>query len=940
MNISLDRRQFIKLIAATGAIAQTACSRPPPETILPYVHMPERMLPGAPEYYATAFVQHGYAIGVLIESNMGRPIKIEGNPHHPASRGATNTFAQASILQLWDPDRSRSVRRDGIVSTWSEWLSAISSISVEAQKNRGAGLRILTGNITSPTLLAQLQQLKIQFPNLHWHTYEPLHNDNASAGATLAFGKPLDVIYRIERANVIVTLDADFLSHGPAATIYAREFAARRRPDHAAGMNRVYALECSPGLLGTVADHRIPLSPAELERAAWQLAELIEGNTINDAPNWLQQIALDLNRHRGESLIIAGPRLPPSLHALAHSLNERLNNSQHTIQYIAPVVPPQNASLQELVSAMSDGGVDTLFILNNNAVYQAPAALEFSAALKHVRCSIHAGFYVDETARQCQWHVPLAHTYEQWSDARAYDGTATIVQPLIAPLYGGTSPHEILNRLLGNESRSAYDTVRAYWRSLRSENFDAFWQSVLQRGVIADSAFPSQTVVARPVEKSRALNDASLTAIFAADPAVDDGEYSNNGWLQELPRPLSAMTWDNAALMSVATARRYNVNNGDIVELQHNGRRLQTPVWIVPGHADRAITLPLGYGRWAAGNSGNGVGFNAYALRPVDSSWFIDGIQLRKLGTRYSFALTQTQTDSADRKPVLHATLTELRAQPEFVRIDTEKNSGAGSLYPEYSYDNYKWGMTIDLSACIGCNACTIACQAENNIPVVGKNEVARGRHMHWIRVDHYFEGSKEDESAQKNPTVLYQPVPCMHCERAPCEEVCPVGATMHDSEGLNVQVYNRCVGTRFCSNNCPYKVRRFNFLQYADRERESLKAQRNPEVTVRQRGVMEKCTYCLQRITRGRIEAEKRGTPLRDGEIVTACQAVCPTQAIAFGNLNDGDSAVARAQHSSRNYTLLEELNTKPRTTYLAKISNPNASISAQLSKPEPRDA
>jgi molybdopterin-containing oxidoreductase family iron-sulfur binding subunit len=570
---------------------------------------------------------------------------------------------------------------------------------------------------------------------------------------------------------------------------------------------------------------------------------------------------------------------------------------------------------------MRAGRVDTLLMLDANPVYDAPADLEFVQALARVLFPVHLGLYRDETARHAAWHLPLSHPYEHWSDARAHDGTTSIVQPVIAPLYRGRSPHELIALVADDALRSGHAIVQRYWRrQAGAAAFEAFWQASLRSGVIEGTAFPPLKSKATHTPPAPPFEAPALTAIFVADPATGAGEFANNGWLQELPRPFTKLTWDNAALIGEATARRHGLVNGDVVRLSRRDapdRMLEIPVWIVRRHAEGVVTLPLGYGRSAAGRVGNGVGFDTYRLRRATAHGHSD-IDLRKTGRRHEFSCVQPHMSTEGRDIVRMAMLDDYRSNPHFATDAPRRRVPEESLYPEWEYRDYKWGMAIDLNACIGCNACTIACQAENNIPVVGREQVALGREMHWIRVDRYEVG---DRSA-------FQPVPCMHCETAPCEEVCPVEASIHDSEGLNVQVYNRCVGTRFCSNNCPYKVRRFNFLQYANTDIESLKAVQNPEVTVRQRGVMEKCTYCVQRITRGRIEAEKLGRKLRDGEVVTACQAVCPTEAIVFGDLNDPDSKVQRAKASPLDYALLAELNTRPRTTYTAMVVNPDPKL------------
>jgi len=921
------RRRFLKLMAASAALAGAGCSGPPAEQILPYVRMPESLVPGQPLFYASSFVRRGLAHGVLVESNMGRPTKVEGNPDHPASRGATDVFAQASVLQLWDPDRSQAVQRGDQPASWAAFELALNERRAGFDKDGGAGLRILTGDVSSPTLAAQLAALLRKYPAARWHSYDPLHDDGAASAAEIAFGQPLDTLYRIERAAVVLTLDADLFGDWPGAIGHARDFTAGRRLGANPSAKRLYAMEASAALTGAFADNRLARAPREIERALWRIAARLgaapEAGVAPDlaGARWEAAVAKALAASRGHAVVAAGPSLHPATRALVHRLNATLGNIGSTVLHIAPVsvAPPQHAqSVAQLAHAMHAGAVDTLLILDANPVYTAPADLEFAQAMRCVALSAHLGLYRDETARSAGWHLPLAHCYEQWSDARAHDGTAGIVQPLIAPLYGARSAHEVLAIVLGDAQRNGHALVRGTWREVRGAGFEQFWQDALRRGVIDGSA--SQALAVRPAARidPPRQDEHGIRVVFCADPAVDGGEFANNAWLQELPRPLSQLTWDNAALLGPATAARLGVASGDVVQVRLAGRALAAPVCVLPAQAEDTLTLPLGYGRSAAGSVGDGVGFNAYRLRTLAALGGAAMAEISKTGAVHALALRQREADMHGRAIVRVADAGRFRRQPDFAHALERERVPEQSLYPPVAYQEYKWGMAIDLNACIGCAACTIACQAENNIPVVGKDEVMRGRAMHWIRVDRYHSEGR----------TLFQPVPCMHCENAPCEQVCPVGATVHDSEGLNVQVYNRCIGTRFCSNNCPYKVRRFNFLQYSNTTLAQLKALQNPEVTVRRRGVMEKCTYCLQRISRARIEAEKLERRILDGELVTACQAVCPTQAIVFGDLNDPSSAVRRAKAAALDYTLLPELNTHPRTTYAARVVNPDPEL------------
>ena len=918
------RREFLKALAAASA-ALAACARKPFETIVPYVYGPPQGDYGKPVFYATACVRGGYALGVLAETNMGRPTKVEGNPAHPASAGATDIFAQASVLDLWDPNRSQSVVHEAAISTWEAFLAALAQRMQAWTEDGGGGLRILTESVTSPTLAAQLTLLLERYPNARWHQYQPLHRDDVYRGTQLAFGRPLEPQYRLARAQAIVSLDAHFLDGMPGSLRYARDFSATRRVEAPQRMSRLYAVESTPRLTGAAADHRIALRPSQVDRFARGLAHRLgvpgvsgEASVVPEA--WMNALVTDLKAQRGHSIVVAGDEQPAHVHAVAHWINWMLGNIGETMVYTEPV--PANASsrvrsLTELAAAMRAGRVHDLLILGGNPVYCAPADLEFAEALRRVPLSIHYGLYQNETAALCRWHIPATHDFEAWSDARAFDGTLTIMQPLIAPLYAAKSPHELLAALGVGPHRSGYEIVQAHWRKqIGSDGFEQWWRNALHAGLVADSGFSERSVAIEALPSLPPLEqDLDLVLLFRADPTIADGGCAGNAWLQELPKPLTQLTWDNAVCISPNTARALELANEDVVEVHAQRRTLEGPVWIVPGHPDGALSVHLGYGRTHAGPVGSRHGFNAYLLRTSLDQWTQSAVELRKTGRRQALACAQTHHSMHGREIVRVYDVEQASARMADAK-PSEPPQSAPTLYPPFSYAGYAWGMSVNLTACIGCGACTIACQAENNIPVVGKEEVARGREMHWIRVDRYYHG------APAAPRTAFQPVPCMHCEHAPCEPVCPVAASVHDAEGLNVQVYNRCIGTRFCSNNCPYKVRRFNFFQYAQ-DVPSLNAQRNPEVTVRIRGVMEKCNYCLQRITAARIEADRNDRRIRDGEVVTACQAVCPTQAIVFGDLNDAESAVNRAKASPLRYTLLEELNTRPRTTYIARVVN-----------------
>jgi MoCo/4Fe-4S cofactor protein with predicted Tat translocation signal len=929
---AMDRRGFLKLLGASLAMAGLAgCSGPPPEQIVPWVHQPEGMSPSLPQFYATT-LRHGNDIaGVLVETHQGRPSKIEGNPNHPASLGATDAILQAAVLELWDPDRSSAPKHRGVIASWDDFEAEVVALTRRFSVDGQQGLHVLSERIESPTLVRQRGEFLQCFPGAHWHQYEAVDDDSVRAGAQLAFGTPLQVRHHVDRAERIVALEADFLAGMPGHLRHARDFANGRKScaTHST-MNRLYVVEATPSLTGASADHAWPLASARIGAFALELAAAIGIAGVRAAapsgiaPQRLHALADDLRAHRSSSLLLAGASQPSPVHALVHLINQALGNVGRTVDYIDPSGPAESSadSLHELISAMERGSVDTLLILDGNPAYAMPVELNFPALLRRVPHSIHLGLYDDETAACCHWHLPRAHALEAWSDARAFDGTASLVQPVIAPLHGGRSVHELLGLWQGDTVRNGHDIVQSTWRAAAGSDVDAWWQRSLRDGVIADSAPPARTMTASADFLAREPVPASadgLELLFRPDATVWDGRYANNGWLQECPKSLTQLTWSNAAMISPALAAQRGLKNGDIIELRIGRRHKQAPVWIVPGQAERSITVPLGYGRRRVGHVGERLGFDASALRGAESPWCEGGLQINATDEHVELAATQQHHAMEGRAPVRAATLAQFLADPAFAQADA---AASPSLYPERQAGEYSWGMSIDLNSCIGCNACTVACQAENNIPVVGVDEVRRGREMHWMRVDRYYEGAPEA------PRTHHQPVPCMHCEHAPCEVVCPVGATLHDSEGLNLQVYNRCVGTRFCSDNCPYKVRRFNFLQYADLTDEGLKAQRNPDVSVRNRGVMEKCTYCIQRIETAHIAADKNDRRIADGEIRTACQSACPTQAITFGNIADPASAVSREKASPRNYALLGELNTRPHTTYLASLRHPNPAL------------
>jgi molybdopterin-containing oxidoreductase family iron-sulfur binding subunit len=1070
----VGRRTFLKLMGASLALAGlTSCSYQPPETVVPFVRQPAELVPGKPLFFATAMPMPGGAAGLLVRSNEGRPTHAEGNPDHPTSGtperpegqrvAATDVFSIASILSLYDPDRSETITNRGEIRPYTAFLGEIRTKLEEMRGRGGAGLRFLTETVTSPTTAAQLKSILAAFPGAKWHQYEPAGTNAAALGAQLAFGQPVNTVYRFDRADRVLSLDSDFLSSGAANLRYARDFATKRRVGGGkTDMNRLYVLETTPTNTGAFADHRFSIKPSQMELFARALAAALGAPGVSTDGAQYQNvahaqhvfaIAKDLQAHRGKSIVVAGEHQTPAVHALAHAMNQALGNVGQTIVYTDPIEAQpvdQVGSFRELVGDIEGGRVEMLVIVGGNPVYNAPVDLALTKErLDKIRTPdgkdglrIHLSLYDDETSELCHWHIPETHFLESWGDTRAHDGTVSIIQPLIAPLYKGRSTNEFLAAFTDKPEQSGYDIVRDYWRTQRLEtlvaitppataastqaannggnngtqgaggaagqnaaganasaspspapagspspapagtpnatarpaaaapaapaNFDEAWRRVVHDGVVPGTAAKERSVTvggnwSANLSPAPAASGGQFEIIFRPDPTVYDGRFANNGWLQELPKPLTKLTWDNAAYMSLATARRmFGLSENDftykgrefnapVVDLRYRGQSVRAPVLIVPGQPDDVVTVHLGHGRTRAGRVGTTtadkpLGFNAYRLRTSDAMWQGAGLEVVPTGDEYLLAVTQLHFNMEGRDIVRSNTLKEYTAgggdssrevhggaslathegAAEVVGKEIHKEPGHhDSLYPPYEYTGYKWGMAVDIASCVGCQSCVIACQSENNIPIVGKEQVARSRHMHWLRIDTYFKGLAENPEG-----AHFMPIPCMHCELAPCEPVCPVHATVHSAEGTNDMVYNRCVGTRYCSNNCPYKVRRFNFLLYQDFDTPSLKMMRNPDVTVRSRGVMEKCTYCIQRISYARIESEKEGRRVADGEIVTACQSACPTEAIIFGDLNDPESRVTKMQHEKRNYSLLAELNTRPRTTYLSAMRNPNEEI------------
>jgi molybdopterin-containing oxidoreductase family iron-sulfur binding subunit len=930
------RRNFLKIMGASLALAGLgACTRQPVEYIMPYVQAPEKLLGGKPLYYATAYPVSGVANPVLVETHDFRPTKVEGNPEHPASLGATDVPTQASVLGLYDPDRLQTVNNLGEIRSYSSFLLTFIGILEKQRATGGAGLRILTQTVTSPTLGAQMQSVLAAYPNAKWYQWEPTGHGRRM-GSQLAFGQFLNTTYKFDQAQVVLSIDSNFLANGPGGVRYARDFAGTRivrggrKPTC-----RFYAVETTPTSTGSKADHRIPLKPSEVAAFVNNLAAALAAGGGGSTP-FVSAVVKDLLAAKGKSIVIAGEEQSPEVHAQVHYINQLLENLGKTV-ILSPSLEQkpvdQHADLQALVNDLNGGQVEALLILGGNPVYDAPASLHLRDAIQKAKQRIRLGLYDDETSEVCQWLIPEAHPFEFWSDAPAYDGTISIIQPLIAPLYNGKSAHDILVAFTETPEKTSHTLVREYWAAKHpGADFPAWWNRSIHDGFVRDSAPAPVAVQAKQISvPTPASAGQGYEVSFHFDPYVLDGRYGNNAWLQELPRPITRLTWDNAVVVSEKTAKELDVNDEDVVELTVNGQTVWGAIWRVAGQPDGSLGLTIGYGRTRSGRAGNGAGFNVNRLRTIAHPHLATGATVKKRGETFRLAAVQHHFTMEGREVVKSGTLAEYLEDPHFAQKESETAQKGLTIFPQtWEYRGYAWAMAIDLTACVGCNTCVVACQAENNIAVVGKEQVLNTREMHWIRIDRYYSGNPD------NPQTYFEPVACQHCESAPCEVVCPVAATAHDAEGLNNMVYNRCVGTRYCSNNCPYKVRRFNFLLDTDWETESLKLQRNPDVTVRSRGVMEKCSYCVQRINYAKIMAEKEDRRVADGEIVPACAGACPANAIEFGDINDPNSRVSQWKREPTTYSLLGELDTRPRTSYMADIRNPNPALPISHDNPK----
>ena len=942
-----DRRGFLKLMAASFALGGlTACGQDGRDYEVPYVNRPERVLPGVALSYASNAVFDGYGNGILVTTRNGRPVKVEGNPDHPWSRGGTDILAQASVLGLYDPFRSQAVQHLGRPASWAAFNGAMLSQMEAWRQSRGKGLALLTGPVTSPTVAAELTRLRAAYPEARWFTGST--REGILNGARQAFGSPVETLPDFGKARVIVSLDGDFLDLGPGQVGLSRRWIDARRAALAEGrLLPLFSAAPTPNLTSAKADDAVPVSAARLDAVARALLAASGGGAAPEGDDpvarWTRRASTALLGARGAGIVTTGLTASSDLHALVHRLNGALGNAGTTLRYHAPVAEAGAGSLQDLTQAMDRGEVQALIVLGANPVYEAPGALDFAARMERVPLKIHAGLYYDETGAHADWHLPLAHPLESWGDVRALDGTAGLIQPTVAPFYNGHTIQEVLAFLGGtDEGTDALTLVKRRWRQEGEDDkaFEARFSEALRMGFFAGSAAASEVATLLPSSPQdgagagvgagaaapappppqtspRKGEAVPVEVVFRPDGTLYDGTHADLAWLQELPKPLTKVVWENVVAVSPALAAREKLANGDLVRIEAGGRSVTGPAWILPGQAAETVTLGLGYGRDVPDHLSRGLGYDAGDVRPVATPWQLDGATLTRTGETRMPATTQhlgTLPDDEEGRAIL-------RTQVPGAAPVGDKPGPLPSFYPPpESQDRWvaaQWGMAIDLDACTGCNACVTACQAENNIPVVGREEVALGRWLGWIRIDRYYEGDLDA------PATHFQPVPCMHCESAPCEVGCPVEATLHDSEGLNLQVYNRCVGTRTCQSYCPYKVRRFNYLDYSGGMPPVTQQQRNPEVTVRARGVMEKCTYCIQRIAAARIDSAKDAhAPIPDGTVETACQGACPTRAITFGNVADPDSQVSAAKRDPRNYSLLGHLNTKPRTTYLAGLA------------------
>ncbi|MDQ3621307.1 MAG: TAT-variant-translocated molybdopterin oxidoreductase [Verrucomicrobiota bacterium] len=970
----VSRRHFLQLMGASLGLAglSFAGCRRPEKHLVPFTRGVEWSIPGKALFFATARPgRTGYAPLVATTFD-GRPTKMEGNPLHAVSKGATDTWSQSSVLDLYDPDRSRVFRHKGHVSNAADFEKALDELLKNA--GDGSGVAFLLEENNSPTRERLRAEIEQKLTNAHWAIYEPLDTEAPDKAAKTIYGEGVVAAAQLDRADVIMALDADFLSCTEGSTEMIRQFAARRRvgsPE--AKMNRLYVVENRYTITGGTADHRLRVPACQIGAFAFELAKAIAAGTsdptlgglvreetgrpaVKFKEKWVEASAADLLANKGKSLVLVGTRQPAAVHALVAAINHALGNLGQTIVG-RPATGKPGLTIAELGRAITDKKVKTLFVVGGNPVYNAPADLEWAKLQGGIETVVRLGTHEDETSKVATWHAPLAHYLESWGDGRATDGSYVSVQPMILPLFGAWSELDLLAKIAGRPKPAGPELIQETFKEIaKPADFVTGWAKFLHDGFLEKSAPPAQALTFNGTAASGfvtehgaapVLDDQAFEVVLVADAKLEDGRYNNNGWLQELPDPISKLTWDNAAWMSPATAKALRLKDGDTIEITLNQTSITIPILISPGHADRSLTIPLGYGRTETGRVGTGAGVNAYPLRTSAAPYFLLGATVRATGGHYPLAITQEHGSLEARGPDLtrEGTLSEYKADPDFAKVMGTDAHGPppGSLYSHPPLEGlHQWGMTIDLNSCIGCSACMLACQAENNVPIVGKRQVIDGREMHWLRMDRYFATMGKDDP---EPELVSQPMLCQHCENAPCETVCPVNATVHSDDGLNVMAYNRCVGTRYCANNCPFKVRRFNFFDYNERKldklrvwnlvnekgmEETLKLQKNPNVTVRMRGVMEKCTFCVQRIQEAKIAAKVAARDSANLRIpadafTVACAQACPTEAITFGDIKNPDSKVAKLKESERGYRLFEFLNLKTRTWYLARIRNPN---------------
>jgi len=945
----VSRRQFLTVMGASMALAGLTGCRRPVEKIVPYVNAPEYEVLGKPEYYATSLSVGTGAVGVVVETHEGRPTKVEGNELHPASMGGTDIRTQAEILNLYDPDRANLITENGALRSWVDFVEYWRTLEPDYKKSGGEGLALLTEPFGSPTLARLKKEFQRVYPKAHFVSYDAVSQENRDAGLKEATGRPMQPVYELEKADVVLSLDMDFLQTEEDSARHARQFARGRRVMTPGDkMNRLYVVEAVHSVTGGMADNRLRLPASKIGAFTAALALELEkhGLTIagSDAlaayashdfdRHWIEALAKDLVAHRGRNLVLVGQRQPAGVHALAFAINSALGNLGRTVGYREYTEESRSdrKALAGLTEEMKKGSVSTLIMIGGDPVYNAPADLDFAGAMKFVSNTVHLTMSLGETSEASKWVITRTHAFEQWGDVRSSDGSLGVVQPLIDPLFGSKGDVELLGLIATSEDLRGYEHVRRTWMG-KLVGDESIWQQVLHDGILVGSG--AKTVRPRAVGPGVGAllkkepfpiqsNNSGLELIFTASAKLLDGRSANNSWLQEAPDPVTKNAWTNAVLVSPVTAKKLGVSSGDGLTISLGDVSVESPVSVLPGMADGTLALELGYGRKGVGKVADGVGSNVYPLRTLSGMDLAFGAKAAPSGKKTKLANTQDHSAMEGRPLIREATLKTYNEHPKFAQ-EMVHVPDLQSLWKDHTWsEGYQWGLVIDLNVCTGCNACVVACQSENNVPVVGEKQVSEGREMHWLRMDRYFVGDM-DEARMVN-----QPVMCQHCEMAPCEQVCPVNATVHDQEGLNLMTYNRCIGTRYCSNNCPYKVRRFNFFNYTNHFDELIKMAQNPDVTVRARGVMEKCSYCLQRINRAKFNAKQEGREVRDGEIKTACQQACPSEAITFGNINDKQSKVAKLKANDRNYGMLSEFNTRPRTTYMARLLNPNPELPA----------